>query len=282
VPLDPAAIGTLGEARVVTWTAKDCALYALGVGAGIDELAYTTDNTRDCPPRMLPTMPVVLGVDGSVLKAAGPIDWPRLVHAEQGVEVLAGLPVTGSATARTRITHMWDKGKAAVVVTETEATDEAGGALFRTRMALYITGAGGWGGERGPSAADDPAPEGKPDDTVTYLTRPDQALLYRLSGDRNPLHSDPAYARRAGFDRPILHGLCTYGFAGRALLHAAAGGDPDRLRAVHARFAAPVYPGDTLHVDLWSIPGGAHFAVRTDSGPVVLTGRARIDGGGGA
>lgn len=270
MPLDPTAIGTVGKARTVTWTPKDCALYALGVGAGLDELAFTTENTRDLPMRMLPTMPVTFGVDAGVLKAAGAIDWTKLVHAEQGVELLEPLPVDGTATTRTQITQMWDKEKAALVVLETVGTDEADKALFRTRMALFIKGAGGWGGERGPASGGQ-APEGKPDDTVTYATRADQALLYRLSGDRNPLHSDPSFAKRAGFSRPILHGLATFGFAGRAVLHAAAGGDPDRLRSIQARFAAPVYPGDTLHVDLWHAWGGVRFQVRTDAGVVVLS-----------
>jgi acyl dehydratase len=278
VPLDPAAVGTVGDPRPISWSARDCALYALGVGAGTDELAFTTDNTRDVPQRMLPTMPVVLGTDPSVLKAAGAVDWTTLVHASQAVELLGPLSVEGSATTRTRIAEMWDKGKAALVVLETEATDEADRALFRTRMALFLGGAGGWGGERGPSSAEEP-PAGKPDETITYVTRREQALLYRLNGDRNPLHSDPAYARRAGFERPILHGLCTYGFAGRAVLHAAAGSDPDRLTAMSARFAAPVYPGDTLHIDLWGGDGDARFLVRTEAGTVVLSeGRASISG----
>jgi acyl dehydratase len=276
VPLDPSVVGTVGEAVPIRWSGRDCALYALGVGAGTDELAFTTDNTRGVAQRMLPTMPVVLGADVSVLKRAGEIDWTRLVHASEAVELLAPLPVKGRGTARTRVAEVWDKGRAALVALETEAVDEADQPLFRTRMALFIGGAGGWGGERGPSTTEE-APEGKPDQTVTYVTRPEQALLYRLNGDRNPLHSDPAYAQRAGFDRPILHGLCTYGFAGRAVLHAAAGGDPDRLTALSARFAAPVFPGDTLHIDLWGNDGDVRFGVRTDAGTVVLSdGRATI------
>ena len=276
MPLDPSAVGTVGEPRPIRWAGRDCALYALGVGAGTDELAFTTDNTRDTPQQMLPTMPVVLGTDVTPLKAAGEIDWTRLVHATQSVELLAPLPVKGMGTARTRIAEMWDKGKAALVVLETDVVDDTNQPLWRTRMALFLSGAGGWGGERGPSTTEEP-PQGKPDDTVTYVTRPEQALLYRLNGDRNPLHSDPAYAQRAGFDRPILHGLCTYGFAGRAVLHAAADSDPGRFAAMSARFAAPVFPGDTLHIDLWGTGGDVRFLVRTDAGTVVLSdGRATI------
>jgi acyl dehydratase len=276
MPLDPAGLGVVSDPRPVSWTAKDCAIYALGVGAGVEELAFTTDNTKDSPARMLPTMPVVLGADMGVLKALGGVDWVGVLHVEQGVELLAPLAVAGTGSARTRITQLWDKEKAAVVVTETEVRDETDTALFRTRCSLFVKGAGGWGGERGPSGGDDD-PTDKPDDTVTYVTRGDQALLYRLSGDRNPLHSDPAFAARAGFPRPILHGLCTFGFAGRAVLHAAAGGDPERVRSFAARFAAVVFPGDTLHIDLWQNGSEVRFCARREDGTVVLSqGRASI------
>ena len=281
--LDPNAIGAAGEPQRIRWTAKDCSLYALGVGAGTDELEFTTDNTRSAPQRMLPTMPVVLGTGAGVLKKAGEIDWVRLMHAAQGVEILAPLPVDGEASVVARITEMWDKEKAALIVVECTGTAPDGIDLFLTRMSFFIRGAGGFGGERGPSDTTE-EPTGKPDETVSYQTREDQALLYRLNGDRNPLHSDPAYATKAGFERPILHGLCTFGFAGRAVLHAAAGGDPDRLQSLDVRFAKPVYPGDTLHVDLWNVPGGAQFRVRTgetvtSKDAVVLDrGRAAITG----
>ncbi len=279
--LNPEAVGTVADPEPIRWNSKDCLLYALGVGAGVDELAFTTENTRGLPQRMLPTQPVVLalGACAGSLKLAGKIDWVRLVHAAQGVELLAPLPVDGEATVVARIAELWDKGKAALITAEATATSRDGTDLFRTRMTVFIVGAGGFGGERGPSADVD-EPIGKPDETISYETRADQALLYRLSGDRNPLHSDPAYAAKAGFERPILHGLCTYGFAGRAVLHAAAGSNPDRVRSIDARFAKPVCPGDTLHIDLWN-PAGAdgavRFRVRTGEDTVVLDrGRAVV------
>jgi acyl dehydratase len=253
-------------------------LYALGVGAGVGDLEFTTNNSRGIQQQALPTMAVTLGGDYSVLKQAGKIDWTRLVHAEQHVELLAPLPPEGEAVATTRIAEMWDKETAALVVIETEAARENGSALWRSRASLFVRGAGGWGGNRGPSTSID-TPDRPPTATVTYETRLDQALLYRLSGDYNPLHSDPDFARRAGFDQPILHGLCTYGFTGRAVLATAAGGDPSRLRSMSARFAASVYPGETLTVSIWAggADGKTYFQTATQEGSeVIVNGVAKI------
>jgi acyl dehydratase len=230
-------------------------LYALGVGAGTDDLAFTTNNTEGVQQKMVPTMPVTLGVDFSVLKQAGAVDWAHVLHAHQRIDLLAAIPVHGEAEAVTEITEMWDKGKAALVVAQTTGTSldgKPGKPLWRSSAGLFIRGVGGWGGARGPvsggagSAAD--AEPAHPVKTVTYQTRPDQALIYRLSGDYNRLHSDPAFASKAGLDSPILHGLCTFGFAARAVLEVA--GAEATLTSMSARFAAPVWPGDALTVDL--------------------------------
>lgn len=271
MPLDPNAVGATSAPTQVSWTSRDCMAYALGVGAGMDDLAFTTNNTQDVDQQMLPTMPVTLGVDIGVLKASGPIDWTKLLHAEQEIELLAELPVDGTAVATSRIVEMWDKERAAVVVVETEGTTPAGEPMWRSRASLFIKGAGGWGGDRG-AASSDSEDSTEPERTITYTTGRDQALLYRLSGDYNPLHSDPAFARRAGLDSPILHGLCTFGFAGRGVLEYA-GGNPSSIRSLKARFAAPVWPGDTLSVELWRL---AHdrlgFRVRGRDNQVVLSG----------
>lgn len=272
-PFDPSAIGARSDPQRISWTARDCMLYALGVGAGVDDLAFTTNNTKGVEQRMVPTMPVTLGVDFSVLKRAGKFDWAKLLHAEQRVEILGEIPVEGEAEAVTEITEMWDKGKAALIVARTTGTALDGTPLWRSSAGLFIRGVGGWGGERGPAGKDDgsvAAPTG-PTKTITYTTRPDQALLYRLSGDYNPLHSDPAFAARAGLDRPILHGLCTFGFAGRAVLELAG---PDRtLTSMAARFAGLVWPGDTLEVDLYRPDERTiRFGVRGRDGKDVLTG----------
>ncbi|WP_425432324.1 MaoC/PaaZ C-terminal domain-containing protein [Haloechinothrix alba] len=256
----------------MTWSPDDCMIYALAVGAGTDELAFTTENTTGVSQQVLPTYPVVLGTDPTIFKQLGSFDWSKLVHAEQGVEVLRPIPPEGAALTTTRIADMYDKGKAALVVIESESIDEQSGELlFRTSMALYISGAGGWGGDRGPSESWQ-VPDREPDRTVSYATRPDQALLYRLCGDHNPLHSDPAFANRAGFERPILHGLCTYGFTGRALVHILAAGDATGIRSMEARFASPVLPGDSLHVDIWRTEEDKGlFRTRKDDGTVVLS-----------
>ena len=275
-PFDPTAVGARSTPKRVTWTTRDCMLYALGVGAGVDELAFTTNNTKGVEQRMVPTMPVTLGVDLSVLKCAGAFDWAKLLHAEQRVELLAPVPVSGEAEVVTEITEMWDKGKAALIVAQTTGTSVDGTPLWRSAAGLFVRGAGGWGGERGPAAANTEAgPRDGAVKTITYQTRAEQALIYRLSGDYNPLHSDPAFAARAGLDKPILHGLCTFGFAGRAVLEVA--GADAVLTSMSARFAGPVWPGDTLNVDL-SQPDdtSVRFTMRGRDDKEVLTGGTAI------
>jgi acyl dehydratase len=157
-------------------------------------------------------------------------------------------------------------------VLESEIVDaKSGEPMWTTRTSAFIRGEGGWGGDRGPSGGTKP-PEREPDHVVTYETRTDQALLYRLSGDRNPLHSDPSFAKLGGFDRPILHGLCTYGFTGRALLHSLCGSDPARFHSMSCRFSHPVMPGDTLTVRVWVDGGDAVFQTATQDGTVVIDG----------
>jgi acyl dehydratase len=253
----------------------------VGCGAAdpFEELAFTTENTKDVPQQVLPTMAVVLGAGGGeAFQAVGEINWMMLVHGEQAVELHRPLPVEGEAESVVTVTGIYDKGSGALLTTETVATDVATGEpLFTTRSGAFIRGEGGWGGDRGPSGPRNVAPDRAPDHQVTYQTRADQALLYRLSGDRNPLHSDPSFAAMAGFDRPILHGLCTYGFTGRALLHTLCGSDPARFRSMEARFSSPVWPGDALTVSMWlDGDGEAVFQTRrnvgTDAEQVVIDG----------
>jgi acyl dehydratase len=273
MPINPDAVGTESEPTEASWTSKDALLYAVGIGAGTDELTFTTENTNGVDQQVFPTFAVVIGWGrGSALGALGSFNPAMLVHGQQAVTLHKPIPVEGKVTLSSKITHIWDKGKAAVVGTETVAIDQADGQPLYTNFAsLFIRGEGGWGGDRGVSGPQNVPPEREPDDAVTYQTSPDQALVYRLSGDRNPLHSDPAFAALGGFDRPILHGLCSYGFTGRALLHTLAGGDPGRFRHMEARFAAPVLPGDALTVKMWNTGDGeALFTTCRQDGTVVI------------
>jgi acyl dehydratase len=276
MPINPDAVGATADPVEQSWTSRDALLYALGVGAGVDELQFTTENTADTPQRVLPTMAVVLMLGGTgALREIGSFNPAMLVHGSQAIELYGEIPVEGTVSNQGTITGIYDKGSGALVVADVVSTDVATGTpLFKNTTSLFIRGEGGWGGDRGPSADATP-PERAPDHTVTYATRPDQALLYRLSGDRNPLHSDPSFAARGGFDRPILHGLCTYGFTGRALLHSLCDSDPARFTSMSGRFATPVYPGEELTIEIWRTDdGAASFVTKGGDGRVVLdTGR---------
>lgn len=256
MPLNPDAVGSKSEPVEVSWTSKDCLLYAVGIGAGTDELAFTTENTNGVEQQVFPTFPVVIGWGRvSAMGNIGSFNPALLVHGQQSVTLHRPIPVEGTATVQGEVTAMYDKGKAAVVVSAETATMD-GEPLYTKTMSAFIRGEGGWGGDRGPSGPQNVPPDREPDHRVTYQTSPDQALVYRLSGDRNPLHSDPAFAAMGGFDRPILHGLCTYGFTGRALLHTLCGSDPGRFHHVEGRFTSPVLPGEALTISMWETGGG--------------------------
>ena len=280
MPINPDAVGSSTEPVEASWTSKDCLLYALGVGAGVQdptgfELEFTTENSQDVTQRVLPTFPVVVqgSGGGGAFSKIGSFNPAMLVHGEQSVTLHRSLPVEGNITAVTTITGIYDKGSGAVIAMETVATDkESGKPLYTTTSSAFVRGEGGFGGDRGPSGKVE-FPEREPDHAVTYQTRPDQALLYRLSGDRNPLHSDPKFAAMGGFDKPILHGLCTFGFTGRALLHTLCGSDPDRFESMAARFSKPVFPGEELTVSMW-VTGDGQALFRTATGGGVV-----IDGG---
>jgi acyl dehydratase len=270
MPINPDAVGAKGSPVRRSWTSKDALLYALGVGAGIDELQFTTENTRDLPQRVLPTFAVIVGGGGVPRDKVGSFNPALMVHGEQGIELFDEIPASGEIESVGEVTGIWDKGNAAVLEFTSESKDAATGKpLLRTRMTLFCRGEGGWGGDRGPSVKVE-YPDRKPDHEVTYQTRTDQALLYRLSGDRNPLHSDPSFAKLGGFDRPILHGLCTYGFTGRALLHTLCGSDPKRFKSMNGRFSRPVLPGDALTISMWLDGNSCLFRTANSKGEVVL------------
>ncbi len=278
-------VGTTSDPSERSWDSKDALLYALGVGAGaLDptgfELDFTTENSDGVTQRVLPTFTTIVGQGGG-RTSLGDYDPAMLVHGEQSIRLHGEIPPAGTVSTTTTVTGMYDKGSAGLVVLESESRHAGSGEpAFTNRTALFIRGAGGFGGPRNPEGDDEsalaaePLPTREPDEVVSYATRDDQALLYRLSGDRNPLHSDPTFAKRAGFDRPILHGLCTYGFTGRALLHTVCGSDPTRFGAMRARFSKPTMPGDTLTVSVWDIgdrvPGAYRFRTETQRGETVI------------
>jgi acyl dehydratase len=279
VPINPnAATEEWSDWTERSWTSKDALLYALGVGAGMTdptgfELEFTTENSHGVEQRALPTIAVVLGGLGTGWRDIGTFNPAMLVDGARTVIWHKEIPVEGTVRTRGRVTGVYDKGSGAVVASESESVDAATGeALFTLESQVFIRGEGGFGGERGTTPKIE-FPDRLPDHEVIYQTRDDQALLYRLSGDRNPLHSDPEFAKLAGFPKLILHGLCTYGFTGRALLHALAGSDPARLKRMEGRFSKPVFPGDTLTVRMWLEGDGgdsALFQTVTQNGDVVI------------
>jgi acyl dehydratase len=276
VPINADAVGVTSAPAERSWSSKDCLLYALGVGAGSlpgdgFELEYTTENSADRPQRVLPTFAAVVGGGGPPRGSLGSFDPAMLVHGEQSVELFGPIPPDATVRTTSVVTGVYDKGSGALVVSESTSVDaNSGEPCFSSTTSLFIRGEGGFGGERGPASVAGPLPQRQPDEVVTYTTRHDQALLYRLSGDRNPLHSDPVFAKRAGFDRPILHGLCTYGFTGRALLHTVCGSDPARFRFMAGRFSRPTCPGDTLTVSMWGEGDGVRFRTDNQRGETVI------------
>jgi acyl dehydratase len=264
------------------YTARDTILYALGVGAGSDPT--DEDELRfvyEAELRALPTMGVVLGGPGFWLKdpAAG-VDWRKVLHGEQGLTLHRPLPPAATVIGRSRVTEIIDRGdKGAFMYSERDVIDQASGARLCTLTSTTVLrGEGGFGGPTRPVQEPHRLPERAPDLAVDLATLPQAALIYRLSGDDNPLHADPRVARAVGFPRPILHGLATFGVAGRALLKACCGNDPARLTHMQLRFSAPVFPGETIRTEIWRDGAMVSFRARVvERDAVVLNnGRATI------
>ncbi|MEU6271514.1 MaoC/PaaZ C-terminal domain-containing protein [Streptomyces populi] len=277
MPIDAAkAVAAPPRTGEIAWSHKDVQLYHLGLGAGVpatdpDELRYTLESRL----HVLPSFATVAGagspgVIGGLSMPGVDVDLARVLHGGQSIVLHRPIPAEGTATATGRIAAVYDKGTAAVLVMRTEVAD-AEGPLWTSDAQIFVRGEGGWGGDRGPGARLDP-PVGPPDRTVERPVREDQALLYRLSGDRNPLHADPEFAKLAGFDRPILHGLCTYGMTLKAVVDTLLGGDVTRVRSYTTRFAGVVFPGETLRIRMWRSDGAVRVAVgavERDDAPVL-------------
>lgn len=260
MPINPDAIGATAEPMQTTWSERDTMLYALGVGAGTEDLAFTTENSHGIPQQVLPTYAVICCIGFGAVGKIGEFDFSKLLHGSQQIRLFAPLPPSGRLSVVSEVADIQDKGegKNAIVVMRARGSDpDTGEVLVETLSTAVIRGAGGFGGQPGQRPAAPEFPDREPDARIAYPTREDQALLYRLSGDRNPLHSDPWFAQTlAGFPKPILHGLCTYGFAGRALVAELGGGDATKVTAIDARFSSPVFPGETLTTSIWRTEAG--------------------------
>lgn len=257
----------------------DTMLYAVSVGLGQDPM--DEGQLRFVDERRLvalPSMAVVLGYPGFWLGDPGTgVDAVRLVHGEQGIVLHRPLPVEGALLGRTRITGIIDKGpgKGALLYSERDVLDAATGALIATNtITTFLRGDGGIGSSGIAAKPVHPVPERPADEVVRLATRPEQALIYRLNGDLNPLHSDPAVAAKAGFPRPILHGLCTFGVVCHALVRALCGYDPARLKAMDVRFSAPVFPGETIVTEIWRAEGA--FRAKVAERDVVVVNNGRV------
>ncbi|WP_300680259.1 MaoC/PaaZ C-terminal domain-containing protein [Nocardioides sp.] len=279
-----AALSAPPATREIAWTQRDALLYHLSLGAGRPvagkefdpELRWTYE--RDL--QVLPTFAAVAGggISAGDRPAAGlhlpgiEVDLYKLLHSGQEVTVHRPLPAAGTATVTTRVAHLWDKGKAAVIVLEHSAVSPEGEPLWTNVMQIWARGEGGFGGEAGPEETW-VRPEREPDLVIDAPTGADQALLYRLNGDLNPLHVDPEFAAKVGMDAPILHGLASYGIVAKALVDGALDGDAARLESFAVRFAGTLLPGETLRTSVWREDGELRFVATCPerSGAVVLS-----------
>lgn len=270
MPIDlERALGAELPSEEFSWTPTDVQLYHLGLGAGarpLDaaELRYLDDKNPQVLPTFAAVAPTFHETEPPRVSFPGiEIDLAKVVHGHQEVLLHKPIPAAGKATVASRVAEIWDKGSSAVVVREFTVTGSDGDPLWTARSSIFAKGEGGFGGERGPSTRAE-LPDRAADLELVVPTLPQQALLYRLCGDRNPLHSDPAFAAGAGFPAPILHGLCTYGLVCKALTDAVADADATAVAGFRARFAGVLYPGETLRVRAWRTGDEVIGAVTVD------------------
>ncbi|HEX2464937.1 MAG TPA: MaoC/PaaZ C-terminal domain-containing protein [Thermoanaerobaculia bacterium] len=282
MPIDPAkAIGASLPPGTTSWNADDVILYHLGIGAGTGgkvtdarELEYTYERYL----KVLPSFGVLHAGSGPGGLGAVPgvsINYALVLHGEQKIEIHRPIPTAAQTETQSRIKAIHDKGKAALIVIETETREKGGAPLFTNTTAIFARGEGGFGGDPGPKPGND-APERAPDLVVESPTAPHQALLYRLNGDKNPLHIDPEFAKMGGFDIPILHGLCSYGVVCKAVVDHALDGAVDRVAGYEARFTGVVYPGETIVTSMWRENGKILLSARTAERGSPVLGNAAI------
>jgi len=276
---DPDIVGRTGEVTRHEWTARDTSLYALGIGAGAatgTDLRYLVENLTGGSQRAYPMMALALGTSFADRPSFGPIDRSQFLHAGQELALHRELPPSGTVQLQAEVTGVYDQGTGAIITWQTQAeliTDRGPEPAFTLNASGFLRGAGGFGGPRFDASSQPSVPARAPDRVLSAFTHPDQALLYRLSGDLNPLHADPAIASAGGFERPILHGLCVLGIAARTILDHLGRAD---LRGLQCRFTAVVFPGERLSVHTWrDEPDVVAFQVRNERDAVVVD-RGRV------
>ena len=273
--LDLSVVGKKNPESTFKYTWRDAALYALGIGAQTDELPFIYENTPG-GIKVFPSFATI--ARGIAWPRLGNIFYPRFIHGEELIHLHKPFPSEGEVICFSEVTDIFDKGKAAVIHVKFTGLTKDRDPLFDVKSAFFYLGAGGFGGDRGPKSEPLEPPEGvEPDFSITYKTTENQAALYRLNGDLNPLHIDPELARRGGQERPILHGLCTYGFATRAILYGVCDGDLSRFKEFKARFTNVVYPGESLTTEGWKDNGRYIIQVRKDKTVVLSNAYAIIE-----
>lgn len=273
--IDLSVIGKKTDLVIFEYDWKDVVLYALGVGATAEELSLVYERAPG-GLKVLPSFCVVPAMR-AFPKFGDDIKWSLMLHGEQIIRLYHPIPNAGKLVQTGVITDIFDKGKGAVFHAKISGATADGTHIYDAHWAIFYLGAGGFGGDPGPKAMSIKPPEGvEPDFNFTCKVAENQAVLYRLSGDLNPLHLDPAAAKRGGFDRPILHGLCTYGMTTRSLVNGPLQGDVNRLKEFKARFSSAVYPGDTLTTEGWKTDEGFIIQARTENDVVLSNGLAIV------
>jgi acyl dehydratase len=270
-------VGKQLEPEPFTYTKDQMILYALGIGAGVEELDFVYEKNLKVFPTfaVIPFMPVLL----NVFVPQSKLNLFKVLHGEHQIVLHKPIPPSGTVYTTTTCESIYDKGdKGALVNVRFDTRNEAGDLLFENRAVIVDRSAGNFGGDRGPKTEPISPPEGQePDFSVSHTIPADQCALYRLSGDKNPLHIDPAFAKKGGFDRPILHGLCTVGYAGRAILHSVCDSDPARLKSLSVRFMNVVFPGDTLITEGWKVNSGSYVIRTTNQDGTIILGNAMAE-----
>lgn len=271
LPVNAKLLGHVFKTIDVTWDHKDTILYALGVGATPEgELDFLYEGRG---PKVLPDFAVIAGGRGLAdIMEYIDLRMESVLHGDQAFSLMRPIPPRASGRLSSKIVEVWDKGKAAVLGIES-VLEDSDGVLLTTYSSIFVQGAGGFGGERGPAAGGKNAPpERGPDLILSEKTLPQQGALYRLTGAWNPVHIDPEVARLGGYEAPFMHGLCTYGFVARAALKALCGGDPARFKSMTGRFSGLVLFGDTIITKIWkTAPGVAVILAETQKGNTVLS-----------